>query len=164
MAHWIVLGLFLAMGESLPSWWRMDFWGHMILQNWENLLLAIFHILPDVKTFRHLSYPKIWNYFMLTWHFIVCWIVFKYFNICLLSYSDECVSNPCLNQGTCLNLIGRFQCICTEEFLGSTCAIPRGIHISINQSSNQACLRPDSFNNRLIINSSKITAHHSNLS
>lgn len=35
---------------------------------------------------------------------------------------DECtVSNPCRNNGTCLNKNGSYVCECTEGFMGKHC-------------------------------------------
>jgi len=47
---------------------------------------------------------------------------------CLSSYTgdvcqydiDECLVNPCMNNGTCLNYIGGFHCQCTAGYFGST--------------------------------------------
>ncbi len=37
---------------------------------------------------------------------------------------DECSSSPCLNGGSCTNLIDGFQCACSPRFMGETCASP----------------------------------------
>lgn len=42
--------------------------------------------------------------------------------ILLCSEIDECASNPCLNNGTCVNLINGYSCSCTDEYNGTTCA------------------------------------------
>ena len=34
---------------------------------------------------------------------------------------DECVSNPCLNEGTCGDEIGGYLCTCPQGFAGPTC-------------------------------------------
>ena len=34
---------------------------------------------------------------------------------------NECASNPCLNGGSCIDLIGRFSCRCPEGFDGKNC-------------------------------------------
>lgn len=34
---------------------------------------------------------------------------------------DECQSNPCKNNGTCIDLIGSFNCNCTAGFNGTQC-------------------------------------------
>ncbi|KAH3805756.1 hypothetical protein DPMN_134063 [Dreissena polymorpha] len=36
---------------------------------------------------------------------------------------DECLKEPCLNNGTCKNTIGSFHCACTQNWTGSTCEI-----------------------------------------
>lgn len=34
---------------------------------------------------------------------------------------DECESNPCQNGGTCLDEIGKFSCVCVDDYIGETC-------------------------------------------
>ncbi|XP_024857944.1 sushi, nidogen and EGF-like domain-containing protein 1 isoform X2 [Kryptolebias marmoratus] len=36
---------------------------------------------------------------------------------------NECLSQPCLNGGSCQNKIGSFQCVCKEGFSGNRCQI-----------------------------------------
>ena len=36
---------------------------------------------------------------------------------------DECASDPCVNGGTCLNLINTFQCSCPDGYAGEECNI-----------------------------------------
>ena len=36
---------------------------------------------------------------------------------------DECESNPCTNDGTCVNLVNGFSCNCTDKYNGSRCNI-----------------------------------------
>src|SRR4051812_435007 len=36
---------------------------------------------------------------------------------------NECLSNPCTNNGTCNNLAGRFACKCVPGYVGSTCDV-----------------------------------------
>lgn len=36
---------------------------------------------------------------------------------------DECVSNPCVFNGTCLDGINNFTCNCTENYVGDVCEI-----------------------------------------
>lgn len=36
---------------------------------------------------------------------------------------DECESQPCLNNGTCIDLINDYQCNCTDGFNGTNCAV-----------------------------------------
>ena len=38
-----------------------------------------------------------------------------------ISDFDECSSFPCQNGGTCINLIGDFNCDCQDEYYGDTC-------------------------------------------
>lgn len=35
---------------------------------------------------------------------------------------DDCLPNPCENNGTCIDLIDSFKCNCTDGFTGSTCS------------------------------------------
>lgn len=39
----------------------------------------------------------------------------------LFSDVNECDSNPCLNGGTCINLKGRFECLCASHYTGALC-------------------------------------------
>ena len=38
---------------------------------------------------------------------------------------DECASHPCMNDGTCEDLVNGFSCNCTGGYNGSTCNIGR---------------------------------------
>ena len=44
--------------------------------------------------------------------------------------------NPCQNNATCDDLIGRYLCTCTEDFVGINCEKPRVV-----TCANQPCLR-----------------------
>ena len=35
---------------------------------------------------------------------------------------DDCASNPCLNGGTCYDLVNGYSCSCRPEFAGRTCS------------------------------------------
>lgn len=39
---------------------------------------------------------------------------------------DECFSGPCLNGGSCVDLVGNFTCLCTEPFEGPRCETGNG--------------------------------------
>lgn len=39
---------------------------------------------------------------------------------------DECASGPCLNGGSCVDLVGNFTCLCTEPFEGARCETGTG--------------------------------------
>jgi len=43
----------------------------------------------------------------------------KYFVV--ISEMDECTSNPCVNGGTCVNLITGYGCRCMKDFVGKNC-------------------------------------------
>lgn len=36
-------------------------------------------------------------------------------------YKDICLNKPCLNGGTCINVLDSFQCYCTEKWEGKLC-------------------------------------------
>ena len=38
-----------------------------------------------------------------------------------ISELDECVSNPCMNGATCLDLVNSYQCQCAAGYTGNTC-------------------------------------------
>ena len=35
--------------------------------------------------------------------------------------TDECISNPCLNGGTCIDGVYNFTCVCPGAFVGHRC-------------------------------------------
>ena len=39
----------------------------------------------------------------------------------VISDVDECASNPCLNDGTCVDRLDGFTCQCTDGFTGTLC-------------------------------------------
>lgn len=39
---------------------------------------------------------------------------------------DECSSDPCLNGGSCVDLVGNFTCLCAEPFEGPRCETGNG--------------------------------------
>ena len=39
---------------------------------------------------------------------------------------DECLSSPCENGGTCVDLVGTFSCDCPPGLTGPTCAVNLG--------------------------------------
>ena len=49
--------------------------------------------------------------------------------------SDECLSNPCLNNGTCLDEIWNYTCQCPPGFTGSNC------QIEINFCQSSPCIK-----------------------
>ncbi len=36
---------------------------------------------------------------------------------------DECQDGPCLNNGTCVDRVAEFECICRDGFQGELCQI-----------------------------------------
>lgn len=45
----------------------------------------------------------------------------KKFKYCLFIEKDECESNPCLNNGTCIDAEAGFWCECKNGWKGKTC-------------------------------------------
>ena len=48
---------------------------------------------------------------------------------------DECDSNPCVNNGTCIDGVNGFTCNCTREFGGDRCEIGWEIIAFLRQST-----------------------------
>ena len=46
---------------------------------------------------------------------------------------DDCLSNPCQNNGTCNNLINGYECVCSPGFTGKDC------DININECESNPC-------------------------
>ena len=40
---------------------------------------------------------------------------------CYFSDIDECLLDPCLNNGTCVNTLGSFKCLCESGYEGPFC-------------------------------------------
>lgn len=52
-----------------------------------------------------------------------------YINLFLVSARNECTSDrfyPCQHGGTCVDLVGRYECLCTSMYTGVNCS-ERGI-------------------------------------
>ena len=45
----------------------------------------------------------------------------------LVAEIDECASNPCSNNGTCVDLLNDFYCNCSAGFNGSHCEIGKWV-------------------------------------
>ena len=55
-------------------------------------------------------------------------------NPCSFTDINECSSNPCKNNGTCIDLVGEFKCYCMPGFNGSACETGRFICFLMNIS------------------------------
>ena len=54
------------------------------------------------------------------------------FTCCLFSTdNNECGSDPCQNNGTCVDLINGYRCVCLPEFIGINCERPCGHQIDL---------------------------------
>ena len=45
----------------------------------------------------------------------------SYFHFCFVTDVDECLNSPCFNGGTCVNIVGSYQCQCPPEVRGKDC-------------------------------------------
>ena len=50
---------------------------------------------------------------------VLLWVMFEIITILEL---DECESAPCLNDGACEDQFAAFNCECTTDWIGTTCA------------------------------------------
>ena len=41
----------------------------------------------------------------------------------MLADIDDCASNPCENNGTCIDLVSNYTCNCTQGYTGKNCNI-----------------------------------------
>lgn len=51
-----------------------------------------------------------------------------------ISDIDDCYSNPCLNGGTCTDLVNDYNCTCKEGFSAKTCSgmlFEDNVHVNI---------------------------------
>ena len=53
----------------------------------------------------------------------------KQYSLGFFSDIDDCVDNPCQNQGTCINGVNSFQCICKVGWEGALCNISKYRHL-----------------------------------
>ena len=54
----------------------------------------------------------------------VCLDVGKSLDLCILCFLldiDECSSTPCQNDGTCIDGIDDYTCVCTRRYTGAVC-------------------------------------------
>ena len=47
------------------------------------------------------------------------------FNFKMFLDIDDCVTNPCLNDGVCVDGVNAFTCKCAHGFRGDTCGISK---------------------------------------
>ena len=47
------------------------------------------------------------------------------FAVVVFSVTDECLSNPCRNEGQCFNGLNQYVCKCAEKFTGKSCTRSR---------------------------------------
>ena len=41
--------------------------------------------------------------------------------LCFVTDTDECADNPCENNGTCVDLVNAYECICVAGFNDTNC-------------------------------------------
>ena len=49
--------------------------------------------------------------------------VFFYSGMFCETEANECIPNPCLNGGTCIDELNNFECLCQPGFSGTNCQI-----------------------------------------
>ena len=54
-------------------------------------------------------------------------IIIRYFAVllCPILDTDECLSQPCRNNGTCIDDIAGYTCNCQQGYSGTTCEISK---------------------------------------
>ena len=81
------------------------------------------------------DYIQYWTK-VVSWQYLmyVCVCVLCVFIISVISDIDECVSDPCQNNGTCVDLVNEFNCTCVLGFTGTNCETSRSLQRSLNIS------------------------------
>lgn len=51
-------------------------------------------------------------------------------------HSQDCASTPCLHGGSCVDLIDKYACFCTEGYTGKTCEVD--VDMCKNAASNHS--------------------------
>lgn len=44
----------------------------------------------------------------------------------ITSDMDDCIGSPCANGGSCVDHVGRYECICPRLYAGERCQISTG--------------------------------------
>ena len=60
---------------------------------------------------------------------------------------DECLSNPCLNNGTCVDLVNGYNCSCTANYTGIHCEYQVSSCLPVNPCTNNGTCLEGNFNN-----------------
>lgn len=54
--------------------------------------------------------------------------ILKFSNLFVIPDIDECAGGPCENGGTCIDLVGGFQCECPPQWTGEVCHKGKRLH------------------------------------
>jgi hypothetical protein len=109
------------------------FWGKFCLKN-QYFIISFWILYCDYKQLFLRSEKYSFYYFVRIWekertlrvkvghiagyNIDQCFTINLYF---LISDTNECRSNPCMNFGTCVNTEGGFSCICPDGWTGPLC-------------------------------------------
>ena len=66
--------------------------------------------------------------FPLCFRFVIL-MAYSFFALCSHSDSDECVSSPCQNDGTCSDAVNSYTCICVPGYIGLNCEMSKTCRI-----------------------------------
>ena len=50
-----------------------------------------------------------------------CQFSTPFYSHCTFADTDECFLSPCLNNGTCIDRVARYSCLCQAGFTGQNC-------------------------------------------
>lgn len=65
--------------------------------------------------------------------------IFRYMSFCITAIAD-CASNPCNNDGTCVETAVGYQCVCQPGFTGPNCEIDEDECVSSPCASGATCV------------------------